>query len=282
MGVSVNSDALSRLLLEQEGPAVEFKRHWYGIDAESQQSKNRQRDELIKDVLALANGSVATAGEPAYLIIGAGDTIGDSGRPLYGAEDFPADAGQRVLQLVSSACSPALSNITSEVVTVGDHSVGVLTIHPTPHVHETTRVLNTPSCTYSQHVAFIRSGDTIQLASASERAALLRRKEQRFREYRNVSPVLYGAALGAAVGAMAALTYATQEYSGVGSRLAAMLVGAVVFGFVGWVSGLTYRQVSDVFHAWHRIGPVGRFFALAILLGLIAWLGFAFANQIAG
>lgn len=276
----MNADLLSQLLLEQEGPTVEFKRHWYQIDAESQQVKNHQRDELIKDVLALANGSVATAGEPAYLIIGAGDRIGDSGRELYDVQGFPADVGQRVLQLVSSACSPALSNVTSELVTIEGRNLGVITIHPTPHIHETTRVLKTSSGTYSQHVAFIRSGDTIQLASASERVALLRRKERRFREYRNVPPILYGAVLGAAIGAMAALTYAAQQHSDVGPRLAAMLAGATVFGFMGWIAGLTYRQVSDIFRDWHRITPVGRLLVLAILLGLIAWLGLVFTNQI--
>ena len=56
------------LLAREEGSTLEFKRKPYAIYVEDAREKERQRGEMIKDLLALANGNAITAGDTVYLI----------------------------------------------------------------------------------------------------------------------------------------------------------------------------------------------------------------------
>lgn len=70
---------LLELLHSHEGPSLDFKQEWYKLDSEDIQTKKVQKNELIKDILSLANGNVNVAGETAYLIIGASDSMNEEG-----------------------------------------------------------------------------------------------------------------------------------------------------------------------------------------------------------
>lgn len=280
----MKTDELVLLLRAQEGPTLEFKSSWYAIDSDNQAAKSCQRDELIKDVLALANGSTSTAGETAHLIIGAHDQLDDDGsRQLTDAVGFPVkDAGERLMQIVSAACNPALGNITAELVPVDDRHLGVITIQPSPHLHETTRDLRTSARAYSERVVFIRSGATVRIASAEEREAIRRVKVRRFREYRNAPPVAFGSVVGATIGTMAGITAVSQHGAGWIGRLAGLILGGVLFGGLGAGIGFAYRQVIDVWRVWARIPSLARLLIASVWVIALLLFVFALFKQVVG
>lgn len=69
----MDAEIVKFLLTQPESAILEFKRRPYNLDSDNAETKKRQRDELIKDILSLANGSPTTVGDKAYLIIGADD-----------------------------------------------------------------------------------------------------------------------------------------------------------------------------------------------------------------
>ena len=278
----VKTDELLKLLREHEGPMLEFKRRWYDIDSSDGVTKAVQRDELIKDVLALANGSASTAGRVGHLIIGASDEVDEEGhRALFDAIAFPAEGmRQRLLQMVSSACNPALEDVSFEVVHMDGKRLGVLTVHPSPHLHETTRELKTPSRSYCEHVVFTRSGETIRIASAEERAAIARLKRLRFKEHRNVPPVAFGAVIGGITGAMAGLSLALQQHQTLVGRVVGMIAGVLVFAGLGAVVGSGYRQVAEVRHDWGRYSRAGQLSLIVFAGAALIWTLFYLTQQV--
>ena len=99
---------LSALLQQGEGPTLEFKREMYRLDDMNGETKKRQRDEFIKDVLSLANGNPVFAGETAYLFIGVDDSVNEDGsRNLYDVGTVGFNRKQ-FLDIVNAACSPSI------------------------------------------------------------------------------------------------------------------------------------------------------------------------------
>ena len=281
-GCRLDADELSQLLLRPEGPTLEFKREWYAIDSRDAEAKSRSRDELVKDVVSLANGSPSTAGDVAYLVIGASDGVGDDGqRQLFDAIDFePAGVGRRILGIVSSASSPAFTDITFDVLKVESKRLGVITIHPTAHLHETTRVLRASEATYTQRTAFIRVGDSTMVASSEDREAISRHKRHRSKEYGRVSPVTFGAFLGAVLGATSGATLGRQSGAAFSGRLGYAVAGFVVFGLLGLGLGWSTRQYLEMRRDWYRVPQSLRWlFGLAVA-AIVTWALFAFYQQL--
>ena len=57
----MNSKELSELLEGGEQPTTDYKSKWYDIASTNSDTKERQRGEMIKDIVALANGNVTSA-----------------------------------------------------------------------------------------------------------------------------------------------------------------------------------------------------------------------------
>lgn len=263
----MDAEQLRLLLSQNEGPSLEFKRDFYKIDSSDGETKRRQRDELIKDILSLANGNASVAGESAYLIIGADDALNaDGSRDLYDVGELTLSP-KRILQLVSSACDPPLEDIWCETVELEGRRILVITIPPTPHLYETTRKLETPSQTVTEHVVFVRHNENIDVASARERAAILELKRIRFAEMKNVPPILFGAGIGAVVGGLTAAslverTSDTKEGK-IGGGIGGMLVGATLGGLIG----NTYKDLREIQSYWPRMSAIGR--ATTISMGAV-------------
>ena len=167
---------------EPEDLKLDLKRELHRVTHPDRKVRDMQWDELIKDLLALTNGNVGTARQPGYLIIGVADKLNECGsRDLYDVGDVTLTA-QKILQKVNAACSPPLPTIDIKVVTLDGKRVLVITIPPTPHLHETTRALKTPKTIYQKHVVFIRRRESVGLASAYERQAILVEKQLVFPE----------------------------------------------------------------------------------------------------
>lgn len=144
-------DELRDLLSQSEGLKLDFKREYHlektpppGIDGQLwTKFVAGQRHEFIKDILALANGNVGTADQPGYLVIGAGDDKlirPPEGRPLFDRRSLHMSSAD-LLQLINAACYPPLPDIQCESIELDDKVLVVITIPPTPYVHETNQQL---------------------------------------------------------------------------------------------------------------------------------------------
>jgi hypothetical protein len=269
----MKDEELRRLLRQPEGPTLEFKQEWYKLDSLDSNIKSRQRDELIKDILSLANGSPSTAGKKAYLIIGADEKINPDGdRTLYDVEEAPPDR-KRILDMISAACDPGLEDIEIEVVTLAAKRVFVITIPPSPYVYETTHELSGTKSKYNEYVVFIRRGETIGIASAKERAAILQLKQIRFNELRNAPPVKFGAIVGALIGGSLSITVADKVFGNTLGRTIGLIMGTVIFALFGAVVGVLYRELSRLRNIWQRVKPLGQALIILSLIAMtIYWL----------
>ena len=144
-------DELSELLLQDEGLKLDFKREYQvnkkGPDGFSGEEwaklRDGQRDELIKDILALTNGNVGTANQPAHLIIGAEDDKRrqpDGTRPLFDVSHLELESTS-LISLVNGACHPPLPDLECEKVEIDGTTLVAITIPPSLQVHSTIRVL---------------------------------------------------------------------------------------------------------------------------------------------
>lgn len=272
----MNRELLQRLLLEHESPYLEFKRSWYGID--DPEAKAQQRDELVKDVLSLANGSPDSVGKPSYLVIGADDAFSPLGqRQLHDVGDLPVESLRKtIIQFVSSASEPALQDLLFDLVELDGSHLAVITVPPSPHLHETTRDL----LSFSERTVFIRRGDAIRVASAGERDAIMRLKRLHFHETRNAPPIRFGFAVGGFTGGLVLLTQSVRAGDSAAERFAAFAVGVVFFGVFGGVIGFGYRQFADLirrrelFPAWLRV------LLSVVLIGGLLWFGISVASMI--
>ena len=121
----MNTDELKKLLSNPESATLDFKRQIYLVDSENTDAKKRHRDELIKDVLALINGNTFTAGEIAYLVIGASNKKDTTEkRKLFDVTGHNITA-QRILNWVNSACEPAVEDIVCEDIDIDGATFGV-------------------------------------------------------------------------------------------------------------------------------------------------------------
>jgi hypothetical protein len=222
-------EILRKLLSEPEGPGLDFKQE-LKLYGDNGKPIPRERDEFIKDILALANGNESVAGAEKFLIFGAADELKPDGtRELYDIAGKTPDP-QHILQTVNSACEPNLSSVDCTVVTLESKHLFVITIPPTPYVHETTRELKTPKTTYHEYTVFMRRHEAVCIASTRERETLLAAKEHHFRQINNVNPVVFGALLTGWI--LASMTWPSIE-----SRPNLNLLERVILAFIMFVIG---------------------------------------------
>lgn len=241
-----------KLLSRPESETLEFKREGYLLNHGDRKVKSRQRDEMIKDILALANGSTITAGETAYLIIGADEIISEnSQQTLYDIGDYQLDS-TRILNIVNAACEPAIESITSETVEINGKMLLFVTIPPTPHLHETTRMLVPKSGRFHEYSVFVRQGEGIHLASQKERETILRMKRFHFEKNRRPPPVLFGLGIGGFIGSV--MLYVRFDNADKASNLQDTLVGRIVAGFTGlFVGGFLGGTIGNMYRDWYEI-----------------------------
>ncbi len=191
----MNTEELREILCQPESIKLDFKRHYHlnkvpplGTDKQLWIAYTEgQWDEFIKDVIALTNGNVGTAHMVARLIIGVSDTF----NPGKIRETFDAShvrlSAQQIIAKVNSVCEPPISNIVHEELDLDGKTIHIVTILPSPHVHEIKRQLKvvkgnfdaqgtfvnfTAGKTYTEYTVFVRNGENIRPASSSIRRAL--------------------------------------------------------------------------------------------------------------
>jgi hypothetical protein len=253
----MDSAKLRTLLYQPESPALDFKQE-LKIYIEGK-GRNRERDELRRDIISLANGNPRVAGENKYLIIGRADKPNPDGTyELFDiGEKYPT--ADDLLKLLAQSVYPSLNSISSELVELDGKRLLVITIPPTEYVHETTKELKTPKRTFTEHTVFIRRDESIVIASASDRAALRRAKQKFFDEREDVPPTKFGAGLGALLLAPITLEKAKKELGyGPAGQLYATILGGLIGALVGSMAGNGYKDYRHVAREWPDLSPEQR------------------------
>ncbi len=180
LGKHMDAEKLNRLLRQPEGLKLEFKQTLYRLNDTDPQQRAIGWDALIRDILALANGNVGASEQPAYLIIGVGDKLNSDGsRELFNVGDAIPTTPE-ILSRVNANCHPPLLDIRCETVRIDNKRIFVITIPPTPYLHQTTRRLVGPNgrTAYQENSVFIRVGETTKVASPAELTGVLADKQK--------------------------------------------------------------------------------------------------------
>ncbi|MBN2394818.1 MAG: ATP-binding protein [Anaerolineae bacterium] len=269
----MNQDELRTLLAQPEGPKLDFKQE-LTIYHTQKEVRDWSRDELIKDLLALANGNTLVAGQPGYLIFGAADELPANGtRELF---DVTGRIPTRtdILDILNRACYPRIEDIDVQIASVDDKQLLVITVPPTPHLHQTIRELKTaPTKTYSPSLVFTRHNEEVQIALDKERFAIREAKQHYFRQQRTVKPAPFAAIYGSVVLGMIGWSASERDFGTV--ILARMLMVLILGGigaFTGWVFGLGWDQFLETKQNWHRYSILKKILLVTyvvIAIGLI-------------
>ncbi len=118
---------LKKLISQKEGSKLDFKRQWY--------KKEELKTELIKDVIALANGNIHTIGEESYLIVGVKENLDNpENNELYDVylERSCDDIKKQLLQNLHNYSTPAIHDLEIGRLTFESKNIMVITIpfHP--------------------------------------------------------------------------------------------------------------------------------------------------------
>jgi len=255
--LTFSETSLSSLLIQDESPILDFKREIHRIDDDNQNVRKQAIDELIRDIIALANANTVFAGETAHLIIGVADKKDANGkRELFDIGEHDLSAS-RILDIVNAACDPKIENLTCYENMEEGKRLLLITVYPTPYVHETIRRLQPkPDKIFSERTAFVRREQKIGIATQKERETIAQIKHFRFDQKRNPPGVPFGILLGGFVGST--LGYGIiKNYDKLPSTPAMPAAGGVaggIFGaIIGWSSASTYKDFYEIRAYWHKI-----------------------------
>lgn len=261
---------LAALLSQPEGPKLDFKQE-LTIYHSDKDVRNWSRDELIKDILALANGNALVAGQPGYLIFGIADKPQPDGTPQILGVTGKIPTRTDILDILNPACMPHIEDIDVQLYEVNKRQILVIMIPPTPHLHETTRELTTkPNKTYSDYVLFMRHNEQVRIASAQEREAIGMAKRQYFKRQRTVKPIPFAIVFGALMLGMQGWSVSEKQFGAdIGGRILVSLLIGAIGAFTGWMFGLGWDQFLETKQSWHRYSKLKKvlFIIYVILVG---------------
>ncbi|WP_026736072.1 AlbA family DNA-binding domain-containing protein [Fischerella sp. PCC 9605] len=141
-------------------------------------AKEQQWAELIKDVIALANGNTGTAAQTGYLVVGADDKLKADGTPTLRDVGNAMPTRKEILQKINSYCQPQLPDIQCEEVVVDGVKLFVVSIPPSPYLHRLSKQLKTLKKEYSPYTVLIRRGDGEETYEASPEEQIAIEKEK--------------------------------------------------------------------------------------------------------
>ena len=249
----MNIKELEYLLCQDEGATLEFKRDMYAIYSTEPKVPEKHRGELIKDILSLANGSFDTVGKEAHLIVGAEDNIGPDGkRKTYGVEGrLPTRID--ILNSIREVSNPPLQDLETEVIEYEGKNIWVITIPPSPNVHETKKVLKTTGTSHFAHIVFIRRDSTIDNASTNERIALEKLKKINIDQQQKLPSIIVGAVSGAFFLSSFMGRNTVKITDGKVSNRVGFITGLLVGAFTGGSIGYSSDQFAHLAHEIRKL-----------------------------
>lgn len=270
----MDTEKLRALLRQNESATLEFKREMYGLDNRDGHEASKQKHEFVKDILALANGNANVAGETAYLVIGADNSINAAGeRDVFDIGEVNLSP-TRVLDTVNNFCDPPISEIRVYPIVYQNKHVLVIEIPPSPYVYETTNDLKPKRGEYPPYVVFVRYGEKIAVASWKEQDTLRLVKKIRYESRHNVPPMKYGVISGAISGAAIGVSLRGVKEDRafqIGRGIVGAILGAFFNGALGWVYE-NWIMIQPDMARLSRRGQVGFFSAWIIVTVIIARL----------
>jgi len=89
----MDADELRKLMRQREPENIklDFKQKLHAIDHSNKKVRAEHWNELIKDILALANGNIGTASQTGYLIIGVADKLNQCCQRLNSVPNSPIE-----------------------------------------------------------------------------------------------------------------------------------------------------------------------------------------------
>ncbi|MBD1821826.1 putative DNA binding domain-containing protein [Cyanobacteria bacterium FACHB-DQ100] len=175
-----------RKLLNQPNETVklEFKSEMYKL--EGQRSK-LSWNELVKDIIALANGNLGTANEYGYLIIGAENTPKDGIRGTNDVGDIKIKDRQ-ILQKINEFCDKYFQALSCDTVILDGKRIFVISIPPSDYLYELKKPLTVKTDggtkEFSKGSILLRGfdGEEIYKANDEERWRIREEKENRHKQ----------------------------------------------------------------------------------------------------
>jgi hypothetical protein len=165
--MTMTPETLRTLLARKEGPTLEFKLEYVLVGPGS----DRNRAEVAKDLLALANSTGQGTGGAAYLILGAGDELRADGR-REAKESKGLYSRRAFLDILNAKCTPPVQDLEYDEVELDGITYGVLTIPPSNAVRHLTQDLVAPKGIWRRNSVLVRHGDQVGIASPTEIAGL--------------------------------------------------------------------------------------------------------------
>lgn len=184
---------LRELLKQPESVKLEFKSQMYQLEG---QGKSQGWNELIKDLIALANGNIGTANQEGYLIIGAADKLDEDGtREIYDVGEIELTQTQ-LLDRLRSYCDPPFQDLSIESFLIDGKTICVVTIPPSDYLYELKKTLRTKTREFSEgNILIRRNPDEIDKATDQERVKIRKEKENRHQQestlYKNLTSYQY-------------------------------------------------------------------------------------------
>jgi len=156
-------EELTNLIEQWENAKVDFKREWYWNNNMPNNIKEVQKNELVKDLIALTNGDVYSTDKTAYLIIG----IDDETREPYDFDKsvvLPLDKlKQQLLTLLNNYAQPEFLALDIEFV---DEAL-VISIPPRGSLISLSKDLKLKNNnTDKKGTTYYRVGEDIRVASS--------------------------------------------------------------------------------------------------------------------
>jgi hypothetical protein len=243
----MNEKLIQKLLREpKERDWLDFKRQLKLYQGNGS-LVDKQRDELIKDLLGLANGNGQIIRKTKYLIIGADNKEFDNnGMRLLHNVDYKVPTQSELATWLKKACSPAVAGLECEEILVGGSTVFVIIVPPTFDLHETMRELITPNGNFHEHTVFMRQDEHTVPASVRDGIIIQQLKHLHRREISNPSSIWIGIISGGLVGfflggsAINTTEDITPELI-LGTKFVLGILGVLMGGVLGWF----IRQLSE-------------------------------------
>ncbi len=151
--MALTLDKLERLLNDEEGATLDFKRTQYPFD----EADDTAKSELLKDILAFAN---TPRQEPAYVLIGVDDVKGGRSR-ITGVDRHLDDA--KLQQFVNSKTNRIVT-FSYQPLHIEDREIGVIEIP----VQERPIYLRTDFGKLGKEKVYLRHGSSTAVASPDE------------------------------------------------------------------------------------------------------------------
>jgi hypothetical protein len=232
---------------------------------------DQQRDELIKDILGMANGNSHIIRNAKYLVIGADDEkVDENGLRILHNVDYKIPSQSDLAKWLSGACTPAVVGLECEDVLIQDVHLFVITIRPTFDLHETTRELNTPKSTFQKHTVFMRQDEHTIPASVRDGITIQRLKHLYRQEIANPSSVWLGIIVGGIVSLIIGvlkldLSRADKPIPNAELQIIFVILGVFFGGTIGGIS----QQLNGIRFDWRYMSWKQRIPVLVLIFFII-------------